>query len=116
MTMINFWFMRCPPCLKEFEMFNKLVEKYDDRVDFLSFTFDQSTEVDSLMLIHPFLFDIVPDARDIIDDDFMCFWSYPFSIVANKENRIVYILDDFGRSNNNDEKIVTLDSLIQANI
>ena len=108
--------MHCSPCLKEFKNFNKLVDKYKNKVNFLSFTSDEISEVDSLLKIHPFLFDIVPDARRITKDDFKSFWTYPFTIIVDEENRITHVLKGYKSSDSDDEQFVALDSLIKANL
>lgn len=46
-TVINFWFVSCPPCIEELPLLNKLKERYakSDKVKFLAVTFNNTDEV-----------------------------------------------------------------------
>ena len=46
-VVINFWFIKCKPCIQEMPSLNRIVKKYRDRKDivFLSVTFDKAKEL-----------------------------------------------------------------------
>ncbi|WP_339625591.1 TlpA disulfide reductase family protein [uncultured Winogradskyella sp.] len=44
-TLINLWFIQCPGCIAEMPALNRLKEKYEDKVNFISLTFEQEDDV-----------------------------------------------------------------------
>ena len=87
---INFWFTRCAPCVQEMPMLNKVAETYKERnVSFISITYNPRKEVDDFLQKNSFVFDHIPDARDLIDQYGVS--SYPATIVTDKNHIITYI-------------------------
>ncbi len=89
-NVMNFWFIKCAPCIAEIPYLNTLVGKYDpDKVNFLAFAKDSSSQVQSFLKQRPFDFRIIPDETGIIENDFQLGWGYPFTIITDKENIII---------------------------
>jgi len=42
---LHFWFINCPPCIKEMPMLNELKNKYQSQMDFVSVTFEPEERV-----------------------------------------------------------------------
>ncbi len=63
-TVINFWFTSCAPCVAEIPGLNRLVDEYrNSDVAFVGFTFEDERKIASEFLpVHPFRFTIVPEA------------------------------------------------------
>ncbi len=55
-VVINFWFIKCKPCVDEIPKLNKLVKKYTHNKDvvFLSISFDQEKDIRSFLEKNPF--------------------------------------------------------------
>lgn len=65
-TVINFWFTTCPPCVAEMPAFNKLVQEYKGRpVKFLGITFDKKETVKKFLEKHSFNVTIIPAADSL---------------------------------------------------
>jgi len=89
-TVINFWFIKCAPCIKEIPHLNKLVYKYDkEEVNFVAFSRDAEVDLRKFQASSKFRFSQVPDASSIIEDHFKAIWGYPSTIVVDKTGHIV---------------------------
>ena len=68
-VVLNFWFTGCPPCVEEIPQLNKLTSIYNkSRVKFLAVTFDKSEVVRNFQKDHDFNFQLLTDAKNVIDD------------------------------------------------
>jgi thiol-disulfide isomerase/thioredoxin len=91
-TLINFWFIKCAPCIAEMPYLNALVDKYGkEKVNFLAFSRDAAPDIVKSLKKNPFHFEQIADAAPIIKERFRSIWGYPSTIVANQEGRIVAI-------------------------
>lgn len=89
-TVLNFWFIACKPCLLEMPALNKIVDKYKDssRIDFIAVNYgDGSVDVKSFLEKREFKFQIVTDSRTILD--IFKIRMYPQTIVLDKEGKII---------------------------
>ena len=90
-TVLNFWFTHCKPCVAEFASLNKLVDTYKDKgVEFISFAMDKKAVLDSFLISHPLQYNIVPGATSIMADFKIS--SYPTNIILDKDWRVVEIV------------------------
>lgn len=65
-TLINFWFTTCHPCVDEIPVLNRIREKYEGRVHFISITFNSRQQVTKFIRSHPYDFIKVVDAQNYI--------------------------------------------------
>jgi thiol-disulfide isomerase/thioredoxin len=87
-TVLNFWFTHCKPCVGEFASLNKLVDEYAKKgVQFISFAMDKQPVLDTFLVKHPFKYGVVPAATSIMSDFKIC--SYPTSVVLDKDWHVV---------------------------
>ena len=90
-TVLNFWFTHCRPCVGEFPSLNKLVEEYGNKkVNFISLALDKKEKVDSFLITHPLKYEVIADATKTIEAFKMN--SYPINIVLDKKWRVIKIL------------------------
>lgn len=80
-TIINFWFIGCAPCIQEMPILNGFKEKYGDRVNFVSITFDDQKAVEKFLLKREFNFLQVADAQDYINN--LGITNYPTTLFIN---------------------------------
>lgn len=93
-TVINFWFIKCAPCVAEIPRLNALLDKYDrQQVNYLAFSRDARDEIEAFLKIKPFRFTNIPDAQDIIEENFHLLWGYPSTIVTDQSGKIVEIFE-----------------------
>jgi thiol-disulfide isomerase/thioredoxin len=91
-TVINIWFSKCIPCLKEMPFLNNLKSKFNN-VNFVSFSPDDNTEIERFLKTRQFEFDIVPNSGELIRRDFSLIWGYPVTLVLDKNHKIVMVTD-----------------------
>lgn len=93
-TLINFWFIKCAPCIAEIPRLNAIVEKYGKQeVNYLAISRDPEQEVEEFLKKNTFLFTHVPNAEQIIEENFRLIWGYPSTIVVDRKGRIVEIYE-----------------------
>jgi thiol-disulfide isomerase/thioredoxin len=85
-TLVNLWFVNCPPCVEEIPHLNELKEHYGDRVNFLAVTFDKKKQVEDFLLNRTFHFTHSIDAQ--IEMDKLNTKSYPLNIYLDKNGII----------------------------
>ncbi|HEV8484756.1 MAG TPA: TlpA disulfide reductase family protein [Blastocatellia bacterium] len=64
-TVLDFWFIGCPPCRAERPKLNELAVEFGDRVRFLSFALDQPDALKTYLTSNPFKYEIVPESQQI---------------------------------------------------
>jgi len=112
-SIINFWFTQCRPCIKEMPFLNTLVDKYQDHnVNFVAINRDSATKTKSLLDKHEFNFQIITDGEELIKKTFNMIWPYPFTIVTNKQNKVVGAFSAF----DNEKKQNEILQLIEENL
>ena len=87
--MLNFWFTRCQPCIREIPDLNKLVEIYSAKnVVFISFAPETSSIVKEFLVKHPFNFKTVANSEPIRSEQFKLFSAWPYTILVDREGKI----------------------------
>lgn len=88
-TMINFWFTRCAPCIDEMPILNKIKEKYKDDFNFIAITYEEKEEVEKFLETHPFDFQHLTNAKDVIKQ--LGVKTYPMNLFLNKNGVLEYV-------------------------
>lgn len=83
-TFVNFWFTNCPPCVEEMPALNELHEKYKDKINFVSITFDSKEKVEKFLTKFKFDFTHIVGEKEFIES--LGIVSYPrtFLLDTNK--------------------------------
>lgn len=88
-VVLNFWFTKCLPCIKEIPQLNELVNDFTNKdVIFLALTFDKKEVLNSFLKTNTFKYDILTNANDVIT--MYDIQTYPTSIIINQERDIVF--------------------------
>lgn len=103
-TLVNFWFTGCQPCIQEMPALNKLVKKYGGSVNFIAFTFNETSEVKSFLKDHDFNYMQLPGAQQLVKT--LDISSYPTHMLLDKEGNIKKI--EIGATENIAEKLTGL--------
>lgn len=85
-TFVNFWFTNCPPCIEELPALNELKEKYKDRINFISITFDNKEKVERFLTKYKFDFAHIVGENDFTKS--LGFVGYPKTFLLNK-NKVI---------------------------
>ena len=90
-VILNFWYIHCSACVREFQALNRLVDEYADKgVVFLAFALDKKGDIDTFLLKHPLKYDIIAEAKSIQDlyNVIVC----PTNMVLGKNHKVVKML------------------------
>jgi len=75
-NIINFWFIKCRPCVAEIPALNTLVEKYNRLdINFLAISRDQPEQLKAFLKAHPFHFTILPNGSEVAKNNFQLMWA-----------------------------------------
>lgn len=67
-VVLNFWFIACPPCIREMPDLNRVVRHFQGKeVNFVSFSPDSTGELEEFLKRREFLYEVVPDATPIAE-------------------------------------------------
>lgn len=93
-TVINFWFIRCKPCVAEMPRFNEIVKRYQGKpVNFLSISNSSPDDIMEFLLEHPFNFQHVAYGEQIYRGNFQEKWGYPMTLIVDDNMKIVGVFD-----------------------
>lgn len=88
LLVINFWYTKCVPCIKEIPVLNVLKEKYNEQpVQFLAITFDSNELVEKFLNLHPYHFRILTDAQALLD--IFTVRAFPTTILVDQSGNII---------------------------
>ncbi|MCH2193262.1 TlpA disulfide reductase family protein [Kordia sp.] len=89
-TFINIWFVNCYPCRREMPLLNILHEKYKDKVDFKSITFDTKEKVKTFLETNAYTFEHLVNAKSFIKND-LGVKIYPMIMIVDKDGIVRYV-------------------------
>jgi len=88
---MNFWFIQCKPCVKEFPDLNALKMKFKDKsVEFFAVTWNDKNSLIKFLETTKLDFTVVPDGKLI--DKFKIPY-YPYNIIIDKKGKVEYVND-----------------------
>lgn len=85
-TFVNFWFTSCPPCIEELPALNELKEKYKDKINFVSITFDTKEKVEKFLIKYNFDFTHIVGEKEFTKS--LGFVGYPKTFLLDK-NKVI---------------------------
>jgi thiol-disulfide isomerase/thioredoxin len=90
-TVYNFWFVACKPCVDEIPVLNQLATKYNnDSVRFIAITFDKPEKIQAFLVKNPFHFMIGILPQESINKIKKISF-YPFTAIVNRQHKISFI-------------------------
>jgi cytochrome oxidase Cu insertion factor (SCO1/SenC/PrrC family) len=91
-TLVNFWFEACHPCVAEFDVLNKIFDSLSTNKDFkfISFTFDNVNSIAESIRKYHLHFPIISISKE------ECYSlngssGFPISMIVDREGKIAYI-------------------------
>lgn len=87
---LNFWFIQCPPCVREMPDLNAIAEFYknDTNVVFLGIATDDKYRLDQFLRTTRFAYTIIDNGRFIADQ--YRIQSYPTNVVVDPEGKVYF--------------------------
>jgi peroxiredoxin len=85
---MNFWFMKCIPCLNEMGDLSKLANSYKNNpnVIFIAPDWEKHDAVESFLESHPFAYHVCPEANTLVDQ--LGIQVYPANLVVGRDGKI----------------------------
>jgi len=95
---LNFWFIKCPPCVREMPDLNALVDTYkgDSSIVFIGIALDEKYELEQFFKTTRFAYTIVNKGRYIADQYRIN--SYPTNVVVDPEGKVYFHSSGFAVS------------------
>lgn len=90
-TLLNFWFINCPPCVMEIPRLNQLQAKYRGKVKVVGLTTETTSAVLQFREKHPMNYWVVPDARSLVKGKFLFEWGFPKTFVIGPDGKIALV-------------------------
>lgn len=97
-TLINFWFTRCSPCIKEIPTLNAIKEEFKNNVNFIAINFEDEEMENKFLEKHPFNFHHIFNAMKELDD--LKINSFPMNLLLDKDGKIIAVfpmIEDDGK-------------------
>ena len=88
-TLINLWFIQCPGCIAEMPALNRLKEKYSDKVNFISLTYEKEEDVRKFLKKRKFEFTHIVNVEPFLKK--IASYPYPENIFFDKNGQITNI-------------------------
>lgn len=89
-TVINFWFVGCPPCEAEVPGLNKLADRYNDEVNFVAIGRNSDKYLKEFLEVNEWNFKHVNDPDEILmRNSFKYVWGFPTTFIADSKGTIV---------------------------
>jgi cytochrome c biogenesis protein CcmG/thiol:disulfide interchange protein DsbE len=113
-TLLNFWFESCPPCVEEIPELNKLIANFgEEKFNYLGI--GRETDADVLLFLekHSWRFEQLSNGKYWIESVFKPMWGYPRTMVVDHRGRIVSVWGGINEANYN-AFVEQLDSLQRA--
>ncbi len=111
-TVMNFWFTTCSPCIKEMPLLNQLLDKYQRKdIQFIAPSLNDKIAVTSFLKSTPFAYQILLNAQEFVKNFGVS--TFPTSLLIDRKGivRKVFI----GFSGTIDEMDTSLRELIADN-
>ncbi len=89
-TLINLWFISCPPCIEEMPALSAMYEKYGEKYNFLAITFEKESKVKEFLQDHHYT---LPQLTNNSKLTKKMFKGYPVNIILDKQGNFYKILD-----------------------
>ena len=90
LSIINFWFQTCAPCIAEMPGLNHLKEKYGTAsINYMAISTDSEKDVREFLTRKAFNFTHISNGEAIYRDTFKSKWGFPFTIITSQDNTIL---------------------------
>jgi peroxiredoxin len=90
-SIINFWFISCPPCVAEIPGFNAIVDKLGtNEINYVAIGRDEHLDIQEFLERNPWKFEQIADGSHLIESVFHIRWGFPTTFLLNKEAEIIH--------------------------
>lgn len=102
-TLVNLWFTTCAPCIEEMPYLNQLKEKYANKVNFISLTYNNKNEVKKFLEKRAFNFTHIINEPDFLNEKKVM--QYPLNLFLDKDGIVKFVEANVSLIQNKDGSI-----------
>jgi thiol-disulfide isomerase/thioredoxin len=88
-TVLDFWFIGCPPCRAERPKLNEIVAEFGDKVRFIGFALDSADALRTYLASTPFKYELVPASEEL--SRAFGVNSFPTHMIVDRAGKIVWL-------------------------
>jgi len=89
-SIVNFWFTSCPPCVAEIPGLNSIVERYGGtKINYIAIGRDNSQDIKDFLTENPWKFEHIPNGNEIMQNNFKLRWGFPTTFLLNKNAEVI---------------------------
>jgi thiol-disulfide isomerase/thioredoxin len=99
-TLVNLWFTTCAPCITEMPSLNKLKEKYKNKVNFISITYNNKEEVQNFLKRRKFDFTHIINEEKFLNAKKIT--QYPINVFLDKNGNVKFVEGNISIIKNDD--------------
>ncbi len=108
-TILNFWFIACPPCIEEIPELNQIkLELGAKGINYIAIGKDGEDDVKEFLQQYPWSYNHLANAEKLVAKDFQIKYGFPTTYVLNKKSEIVLAYNGGIDSNRKEEIISTI--------
>ena len=87
---LNYWFIKCPPCIREMPELNHLVETYksDSSIVFIAVALDRKDELEKFLRHTRFDYAVIDEGRFIADQNRIT--TFPTNVIIDQKGKIYF--------------------------
>ena len=89
-VVINFWATWCHPCVDELPAFSKMLERYGERVRFITLSFEPAGTAQAFLRSQRLDFPLLEDPRQIVFGLYSVH-AYPVTVIVGRAGQVVYV-------------------------
>ena len=89
-VVINFWATWCRPCVEEMPAFEKMLQRYGERVRFVTLSFEPAGTAQAFLRAEGLDFPLLEDPRQVVFGLYSVH-AYPVTVVVGRSGQVVYV-------------------------
>ncbi len=102
--LLHFWFIECPPCIKEIPSLAKINEMFKgENFEIISICRNSKSDLEEFLKGQPISYQIAADGREIIEKVFQWPFGYPSNILIDENGKIVNVYKALNEGNKNSD-------------
>ena len=104
LTLLNFWFIECPPCIEEMPSLSRINDIFRGKnFNIISICRNSRTELDEFLKDHSFPYRVAADGRTVLEEIFKNPFGYPSNVLVDEIGKIINVYHALIEENKNTE-------------
>ncbi len=92
MTLLNFWFIGCPPCIEEMPSLDKIHEIFkEENFEIISVCTDSKSDLEEFLKDHQIPYRVAADGRELLEKVFQWPFGYPSNVLIDEKGKVIKV-------------------------